>query len=131
MSCALFINSGHLGTRWCAVGDPRLGWAWSLREPGPVLEPGGSVPPSHSSSVPPSLWPILYITSLDSRMNLWDDLSSCHCPYRAEPSLRVAGQPVNGPPLDQYLLPPSREATSALLPVCSVLRVTLGLVSTC
>lgn len=110
MSCApLFINSSHLGTMWCVVGES---WA------GMGLEPSGagascSIPVAHSSSalcgISSSAFFLLahalYISSPESRRNLSDDLSSCRCSYGTSPASGFAGHPMNGPPLDWGLLP--------------------------
>lgn len=101
MSCApLFINSGHLGTIWCVVGDPRAKMG---------LKPSGG---GASSSAP--LWDssstfflahVLYLSSPESRRSLSDDLSSCHYFYWAELRSGFVGRPINGPPSDWCLLP--------------------------
>lgn len=87
-----------------------LEWAWSPQELGPAapyLLLTAALPLCGiSSSAFFLLAHALYISIPESRRNLSDDLSICHCSYGMSPASGFAGHPMNGHPLDWGLLPP-------------------------
>lgn len=127
VSCSpLFINrcpSGHRGARWWC-GQGTMGWGGSraaARLLALCLFLKAALPLCGASPCSSFLWPILCISLVQiPEGTCLNDLSSCRCPYGQSLASGVADQPVNGPPLDQCLSPPSREWPSRhLSPRCS------------